>query len=221
MNDATEKPMAALQSAARNPATQRRRYISPKRQQQIAETQERIIAAGAELVHQLPDWDWTNISARAVSERAGISERTVHRYFPNERYLRDAVILRMVREANVSLDDLTLDGFKDMTRIMFRYLTSFAAKPLTTPTMEPSLATMDKIRRDALRNAVAAATPDWSEFDRENAAAMLDIFWNPPPYERLIQVWGFDPERAVDLMTWMITLAKEAIQQGRRPEVTV
>lgn len=197
--------------------SERRRYDSPVRRQQTAETKERIITAGAELVHQLPAWDWTNITARAVGERAEVSERTVHRYFPTERLLRDAVIQRMVQEAGVSLGELKLEDFANITQIMFSYLMSFAAKPLTTPTMDPSLATMDQIRCNALRNAVTQATPGWSDRDRENAAAVLDIFWNLPPYERLIQVWGFDAERAVDLITWLIGLVKEAIQKNRYP----
>ncbi len=196
---------------------QRRRYDSPVRRQQTQETQERIIVAGAELVHQLPNWDWTNITARAVGERAGISERTVHRYFPTERKLRDAVIQRMCQESGVALGELRLDDFADVTRIMFSYLMSFAAQPTQQPPLDPSLATMDQIRCDALRNAVAKVTPGMSAHDRENVAAMLDIFWNMPPYERLIQVWGFDAERAVGLMTWLIGLVKGAVEQGQKP----
>ncbi len=215
-NSTRKKTSATLQQDSTKVA-QRRRYNSPVRKQQTAETKERIISAGAELVHNLPAWDWTNITARAVGERAGISERTVHRYFPTERQLRDAVIQRMVQEAGVSLGELTLDGFANITQIMFSYLMSFAAKPLTAPVMDASLATMDKVRCDALRNAVAKATPGWSDHDRDNAAAVLDIFWNLPPYERLIQIWGFDAERAVGLITWLIDLTKETFKRGQKP----
>lgn len=220
VNTPKQDPSASDQENTK-PARQRRRYDSPVRRQQTAETQERIISAGAELVHQLPAWDWTNITARAVGERAGVSGRTVHRYFPTERQLRDAVIRRMVQESGVSLGELKLDDFAGITQVMFSYLMSFAAKPLTTPTLDPSLATMDQIRCDALRNAVAQATPGWSDYDRENAAAVLDIFWNLPPYERMIQVWGFDAERAVGLISWLIGLAKNAIKQDQKPVIDV
>ncbi|MFT3930667.1 MAG: TetR/AcrR family transcriptional regulator [Spongiibacteraceae bacterium] len=211
-----KKPTQSSADAKQTPP--RRRYDSPVRRQQTIETQERIISAGAELVHQLPNWDWTNITARAVGERAGISERTVHRYFPSERKLRDAVIQRMCQESGVELGELKLDDFADVTKIMFSYLMSFAAQPLTKPVLDPSLATMDQIRCDALRNAVKQATPELSESDQENIAAMLDIFWNLPPYERLVQIWGFDADRAVKLMTWLISLVKDAVKQGKKPE---
>jgi hypothetical protein len=33
----------------------------------------------------------------------------------------------------------------------------------------------------------------------------------------LIQVWGFDAERAVGLITWLIGLVKDAIKNGKHP----
>lgn len=195
----------------------RRRYDSPVRRQQAAETMERIVAAGSALVHQLPAWDWTNITAAAVGERAGVSERTVHRHFPTERKLRDAVLRRLIEESGVSLEKLQLDDFANVITKMFSYLSSFATEPTTAPITDPTFAYADQLRCDALKNAVTQVTPEWSDRDRENAAAVLDILWNQPPYERLITVWGFDANRAVGNITWLIGLIQEAIQQGRKP----
>lgn len=215
----TYKKPAATREDADTPSAPRRRYESPLRQQQSTETQERIIAAGAELVHQLPTWDWTNLTARAVGERAGVSERTVHRYFPNERKLRDAVLQRLVKESGLSLEALELDDFANIAGGMFVYLSSFAAESTTVPVAEPTLTSMDQQRREALVGAVTRVTPDWPERDRETAAAMLDIFWNLPPYERLVRPWGFDADRAIGAITWMIELINEAIKQGKKPNV--
>ena len=71
---AKTKPSRTARATSSEPATQRRGYNSPVRRQQSAETRERIIAAGAELVHGFPAWDWKNLSAAAVGEHAGISE---------------------------------------------------------------------------------------------------------------------------------------------------
>lgn len=193
----------------------KRRYNSPLRQQQAAATRERIVAAGAKLVHSYPAWDWTNLTATAVSERAGVSERTVQRHFATERHLRDAVLQRMLEESGIDLRDLAIDQFADVTRRMFAYLSSFAITP--APVSDPSFASMDEHRRDALLNAVARATPTWTSADQETAAAVLDIFWNPPTYERLLAVWGLDPERATDALTWMISLVEQAITSDCRP----
>jgi AcrR family transcriptional regulator len=193
----------------------KRRYNSPLRQQQAAATRERIVAAGAKLVHGYRAWDWTNLTAPAVGERAGVSERTVQRHFSTERQLRDAVLQRMLAESGIALQDLELDDFATITERMFAYLSSFAIAP--EPVRDPSFASMDQYRRDALLNAVVRATPAWQDSDRETAAAVLDIFWNPPTYERLIAVWGFDSERAIRALSWLIRLTEEAISNGRRP----
>jgi AcrR family transcriptional regulator len=198
------------------PVAQRRRYHSPVRRQQSADTRERIVAAGAELVHGFPAWDWKNLSARVVGEHAGVSERTVHRYFSTERALRDAVLRRLVEESGVSLEGLDLHDFAGVTARMFSYLSSFAVAPATMN--DPTFALMDQQRREALLAAVVRATPTWSDRERETAAAVLDILWNLPPYERLIMTWGFDAERAINAITWLIGLIEGAIRHGRHPE---
>jgi AcrR family transcriptional regulator len=196
-------------------AAQRRRYDSPVRRQQIAETRARIVAAGAELVHGFPAWDWTNLTAAAVGARAGVSERTVHRYFSTERKLRDAVVQRLVEESGVTLEGLKLEEFAALAARLFAYLSSFAVAPTTVD--DPTLASIDQRRRDALLGAVARATPAWSERERQTVAAVLDILWNPPSYERLITAWNLDPARAIGALTWLIGLVEEAVGKGRRP----
>lgn len=201
-------------------AEKRRQYNSPVRQQQSAETRERIVAAGSDLVHSLPGWDWKNLTARAISERAGVSERTVHRYFPTERKLRDAVLQRLVEESGIQLDSLTLENFGEVTAGLLGYLSSFAATASTSTNVEdPSLLSMDQLRCQALLAVVAQATPTWSRHDREAAAGLLDLLWSPPPYERLITAWGLDNKQAIGAIRWLIDLIEQAIREGRRPGI--
>jgi AcrR family transcriptional regulator len=213
---AKTKPSRNARVASSEAVAQRRGYNSPVRRQQSAETRERIIAAGAELVHGFPAWDWKNLTAGAVGEQAGISERTVHRYFSTERLLRDAVLQRLVEESGVSLEALELDDFAGVTSRMFSYLSSFAVAPATVD--DPTFAEMDQKRRDALLGAVARTTPGWPDRERETVAAVLDILWTLPPYERLITSWGFDDERAINAITWLIRLIEETVRNGRRPD---
>lgn len=213
-----KKKSAAPPDKNTNEPVTKRRYNSPLRQQQSAATRERIVAAGARLVHSYPAWDWTNLTAPAVGERAGVSERTVQRHFATERQLRDAVLQRMLEESGIALHDMELDHFANVTERMFAYLSSFAIAP--EPVSDPSFASMDELRRDALLNAVVRATPGWADSDREAAAAVLDIFWNPPTYERLVAVWGFDSERAIHALSWLIRLTEEAIRDGRHPDLS-
>jgi AcrR family transcriptional regulator len=195
----------------------KRSYNSPLREQQSRETRNNIVSAGFELVHGFTAWDWTNLTARAVGERAGVSERTVQRYFPNERALRDAVLERMVEDSGVDLGALCLGEFADVIRRMFSYLSSFAVAPEKQE--DPSFASIDRFRRESLLAAVERAVPDWSDDDRKAVAAALDIFWNPPLYERLVEAWELDADRAVGLISWLVTLIERAVQAGERPGV--
>ena len=52
---------------------ERRPYDSPVRRQRAAETRERIIAAGAELLHGFPVWNWRALTVRSVAERARVN----------------------------------------------------------------------------------------------------------------------------------------------------
>lgn len=206
-----KKPQRALAE----PSPTKRRYNSPLRQQQTLETRERIVAAGAKLVHSYPAWDWTNLTALAVGERAGVSERTVQRHFPTERLLRDAVLQRVYEESGIGLDEVKLETFADVTARMFAYLSSFATTPQVQS--DPTFLSMDQQRCAALLNALVQATPQWSEQQQKTAAAVLDIVWNPPTYERLIAVWGFDSEHAISALTWLIGVIENAIRDGQRP----
>jgi transcriptional regulator with XRE-family HTH domain len=149
----------------RKVTTEKRKYHSPLRQQQAAETRQRIVAAGTELVHGFQSWDWKNLTARAVGERAGVSERTVQRYFPSERALRDAVLQGLVEESGVDLNNLNLSGFDDVVINMFNYLSSFAVEPDLS--VDPSQTKMDERRKEALFEAVVDATPNWSREEQQ------------------------------------------------------
>jgi AcrR family transcriptional regulator len=193
----------------------RRRYESPLRQAQAAETRDRIVAAGAELVHSLPRWDWRDVTVRAVAERAGVNHRTVYRHFASERELHDAIVRRLEEEAGEPLTELDLDGLPDVTAQVFSYLSSFALRSRTGG--NPTLVEVDERRRQALRAAVEPAAAGWTEADREMAAAMLDVLWTVNSYDRLTAVWKLDPDEASRAVAGVVRLIVDAIREGRVP----
>jgi len=130
-------------------APTRRRYDSPVRREQAAETRQRIVAAGAALAHAHTTWDWRELTFRAVAEQAGVSERTVYRHFASQRELHDAVMARLGEEAGVSYDAIALRDLPRVTARVFQSLPSFRARP----TVE--VVTEDERRIRAVRDAVA------------------------------------------------------------------
>jgi AcrR family transcriptional regulator len=194
---------------------ERRRYDSPVRRQQAAATRERIVSAGAELFHGFPIWNWRALTARAVAQRAGVSERTVYRYFPSERELRDAVLARQEEEAGVDLEHLTLGRLREVAAQILEYASAFPLEPRTL--RDPTVAAANARQRAALLNAVTPGTEDWSDTDRAIAAAMFDVLWSVVSFERLAMDWELDATDAITGITWVIGLVEDAIRDGRRP----
>jgi len=199
-----------------DPKRERRRYDSPLRRKRAAETRESIIAAGTEILHGFPVWNWRALTVRGVARRAGVNERTVYRHFANERELREAVLARLQEEARVDLAGLELEDLQDITTRIFEFVSSFPLEPRTH--RDPTLTAAGKRQRDALLAAVAPATRSWSEAERTLAAAMLDVLWSVSSYERLVADWKLKPKKAIQGITWVIGLVQDAIRRGEPPK---
>ena len=198
-----------------NLTLEKRKYHSPLRRKQAAETRQRIVAAGTELVRGFPSWDWKNLTAKAVGERAGVSERTVHRHFSSERALRDAVLQGLVAESGVDLARLKLSRFDDVVVTMFEYLSSFAVAPDIT--LDPSQSKMDEMRKAALVDAVEEAAPTWSLQEQMMVAAVLDMLGQPATHDRLKLAWDLDVDQFPRVISWFTGLIQDALDKGNKP----
>lgn len=197
------------------PVGARRRYDTTLRRQQAAGTRERIVAAGAALLHDTSIRNWRALTIRAVAERAGVNERTVYRHFANERVLRDEVMRRLEQQAGIDLAGLRLEDVAGVAARIFHHVSSYPLEP--RPPLDPTLTQAGQRQRKALLGAVAARTAGWSEADRVVAAAVFDVLWSVASYERLVADWQLDREQAIGGITWVIGLVVEAIREARRP----
>lgn len=187
----------------------RRRYDNRARRQKAAQTRERIIAAGSDLVHGFDSWNWRDLTFKAVAERAGVGERTVYRYFPTERQLHDAVMQRLESEAGVSYEDVNLANLAETTARVFASLQRFSVRE-SIPTPEDSaFVSSDQRRRDALLRAVAGS--GGSETRQRVIAGLLDVLWSPTSYERLVGVWGLDGGSAAGAIEWLMARVVAAV----------
>ena len=196
----------------------RRRYESPVRRKQAADTRERILGAGAALVRELRTWDWSGITMRAVAERAGVSERTVYRHFTSQELLHDAVLQRIDREAGVRYEGMALRDVSPMGSRLFTAISSFAVPPPTL-TEDPALIHEDDRRRQALLAAVQQATAGWTPEEQRQAAAVLDVLSIVTSYQRVVTAWQLSPQDAVETLDWAIAVVVDAIEAGRAPQL--
>lgn len=196
-------------------STTPRPYHSPIRQERAAQTRERIVAAGAELAHSFRSWNWRDLTVRAVADHAGVNERTVYRHFATERELRDAILGRLQEEAGVSVDGLELHDFAQLTARVISYLSTFAVEPKVSN--DPTFVEVDQRRRSALVHALESRTPTWAESEQQLAAALLDVFWSVPTYERMRGAWDLSEDQITGAISWVISLIEDAIADGRHP----
>ena len=153
----------------------RRRYDNRARQEKAAQTRERIVAAGSDLVHGFDSWNWHDLTFRAVAERAGVGERTVYRHFPTERHLHDAVMQRLESEAGVSYEDVNLANLAETTARVFASLQRFSVRDSIPAPPDPAFVSSDQRRRGALLRAVSEAAPDRSEAHQRTITGLLDV----------------------------------------------
>ena len=192
-----------------------RRYDSPLRRQRAVETRERIVAAGCSLLRHSSIRDWQALTIRGVAEQAGVNERTVYRYFGNERGLRDAVMHRLEQTAGIDLEGMRLEDIGDIAARILAHVSSYPVR--SKPALDPTLTDANLRQRNALFGALGDWTAEWSESDRISAAALLDVLWSVATYERLVSDWEMDRDHAIRTVTWAIALVQEAVRSGRRP----
>jgi AcrR family transcriptional regulator len=197
------------------PAPPRRRYDNTLRRQRAAETRERIITAGAELLQDASIRDWRAVTIRGVAQRAGVNERTVFRHFGDERALRDAVMHRLEEQSGIDLEHLRIDQIGTATARMLGQVASFPLRE--APALDPTLADASRRLHEAFLRAVDGAADDWPDADRTLAAGMFDVLWALSSYERLVAEWHLDHDEAVRGITWVMGLLEDAVTEGRRP----
>jgi AcrR family transcriptional regulator len=197
------------------PTQVRRRYDNTLRRERAAQTRDRILQAGVELLRDGSIRDWRALTIRGVAARAGVNERTVFRHFDNERALRDAVMHRLEERSGIDLSSLELEDISDATTRILDHVASYPRTP--QPALDPTLADANRRLHEALLHAVQGATKRWPPSDRMLAAAMFDVFWSLSTYERLVVDWQLDHDEAVRGISWVLGLVEHAVAEGRRP----
>lgn len=193
-----------------------KRYETPVRDERAARTRDQIVSAGTELVQGLPIWDWRGLTFRAVAERAGVGERTVYRHFPTEQHLHDAVMARLHEHSGVTYEGIGLNEVADVAAKVFT--TTRLDESVVPEPLGPAVLAVDTTRRTALTDAVRQAAPHWTDEQRRTTAALLDVLWGLPAYERLVRTWGLSEQQACGALAWLIGRVTEAVGQGTPPD---
>jgi AcrR family transcriptional regulator len=201
-------PISSEEQASSRP------YDTTLRRERAAETRERIVVAGSELIHSGSIRDWKRLNIRAVAKQAGVGERTVYRHFGNERALSDAVMHRLEEEAGIDLLGMALSDIPTAARQILDHVASYPLEP--GPHLDATLLDANQRQKAALLAAVATVATEWPENRRVVAAALFDVLWSVEAYERLVRDWQLDHDAAVDGIAWIIEMLGTAIQEDNK-----
>ena len=194
-----------------------RPYDGTLRRERAAETREKILDAGSELIHRTSVRDWKRLTVRAVAERAGVNERTVYRYFGSERGLRDAVMHRNEQEAGIELDGMGVEDIATVAAQIFDHVAQYPREP--RPPLEPTLVAAKDRQQEALLRPSPWRPRVGRTEDRLVAgrrASMCCGVW--PAYERLVVDWDDRPRPGRRRgSAWVIGLVEEAVRKVGGP----
>ena len=191
-----------------------RRYASALRAEQAGETRNRILAALAEQLAAGGE-----VSLPQVAARAGVSLRTLHNHFPDERS-RVAALARWIddtagvlRDAPAAPEDVAAYAGR-IVRAFFAHETLLRAQ--LAPGFPSEIRRARRAEREQrLRAVVGTVVPDPAAADR--AAAMLAWIIGGQTAIALKDHAGLDPSAVERTLVWAVRVLMAALSRGDPP----
>jgi AcrR family transcriptional regulator len=187
------------------------------RDEQVDRTRERIIRAVADLhLHEHP----AAFSVPEVARRAGVSTRTVYRYFPTKEALLDGLVLlggptgqqllSPEREAPPSLEEYWANLpalFAELTKNA-EYLRMQA----TNATLRENRSRRVRLRQRIIAEGVADEV-ELPAADTERLASLINVLGSSWSMLDLVDEFGYSPEEAAAAVAWAM---RALIEKARR-----
>jgi AcrR family transcriptional regulator len=197
-----------------------RPYTSRLREDQAQRTRELILDALTEL---LATHAADEISTRAIAERAGVSQPTVYRHFPDRPALLEGLSDRIdgLAAANErrtmpeALDDIPRHAEQDFV-ILEEYAAAATAQAILNA--DPRrLARSSRERTEALRQLVARELPEYDERDHLRITALLRSLYSVQTWLRLREEFGITGSEPGPILAWAFDTLIREIRAGNFP----
>jgi AcrR family transcriptional regulator len=161
-------------------------------------TRSLIVGAAVDLLTEAPI---DTLSAKAIAERAGMSERTIFRHFNVREHLLDAVATEIIDRLELPSDPATIQELIDYPAVLYRRFERHSA--LTRAALHSEL--YERVRKlvhqrrgTAVARLIDAAAPDQARASRRRVAANVE-------YHLVASAWhyfrfhlGFSPSEAIE-----------------------
>ncbi len=194
-----------------------RSYLSPLREGQQEQVRARIIEKVREV---LADPSVGELSVPEVARRAGVSVRTVYRYFPTKEALIDGWNDSMAKSFHDGkpfprdLDELP-DGIRSLFASFASHAEDMKAQRYSKVAGEVR-ASRKKTQRRAIAKAISELTRHSSDVEARKVGAIFHNLASSESWLNMVEVWGLESTEAADAAVWAIEAFREKVERERR-----
>jgi AcrR family transcriptional regulator len=198
----------------------RRTYSSPLRESQAQRTRDLILDALTDL---LGERRADEITTREIADRAGVSQPTVYRHFPDRDALLAGLTGRMVALMDTedeiarpaTLEDLAPLAARGMGLSETHAVISKAEAILNA---DPRRLSQDSRERSAeLLRLVTESLPDYDERDHLRITALLRNLYSVQVWLRMREEFGIYGDEAGPIVGWAVETLVREIRAGNFP----
>jgi AcrR family transcriptional regulator len=197
-----------------------RRYSSPLREEQAQRTRELILDA---LTALLAERRADEVSTRQIAERAGVSQPTVYRHFPDRRALIEGLADRVDRQVAAQSTHIpqTLEDWAAWAPHANRMADDHAVEATAEAVLNADprrYSEASRRRTEELRASVARSLPDLDAVDQHRVTALLRILASAQAWLRMREEFGLTGADSGALVGWAIRVLTQAIRDGDFPD---
>jgi len=198
-------------------ASQTRTYSSPLRAEQRDQVRERILAKVGEV---LADPATTDLSVAEVARRAGVSVRTVYRYYPTKEALSDAFNESISQRFGASKLPDRLEELPPVVSDLFHGFERNAdlVKAMRFSKVAGEIRARRKVsQKKAIAKVLAAHTSHLEEPKARGVAAVFSSLLSSEVWLTMTETWGMTTDQASWAVKWaMETLQARLQSEGKR-----
>jgi AcrR family transcriptional regulator len=198
-----------------------RPYASVLRDQQSSATRSMILDAVAGMFAQKPTEE---LSTKQIAERAGVSEPTIYRHFPDREALINALAHRLLDRADAERGPRrieTLEDFIDEVGWYFEQSDAHVSEAMADAMLSADprrLSDRTRKRLQEIDGAVRKSLPELSPRDQHRIAALLRTIASAPTWLRMREEFGLASSESAPLVVWALKTLVQAARKGTLPK---
>jgi AcrR family transcriptional regulator len=196
-----------------------RPYHSPLRDAQAAQTRQLILDTMIEL---LAGGQADNFSIRQLASEAGVSERTVYRYFPDRETLLDGLNGYLTSAMGTAVQEAELADLDQLVDFLPTVFESFDAMPEVTKAgilinPDPARVVPTQRRRTERMIDLARRTfPDLDDADVVRLGQLVRTVTSTYNWLRMREEFGLSGAESADLLGWALQCALDEVRRTGR-----